>query len=413
MTKAFVAATLSGANRVFSWLAKPFAVLAIAVLAGCGGGGSGGPDPSPVASPGPQPAPPANVLTMTVDRGPDSAAFNSPFVNVTVCRPGTAICQTVDHVLVDTGSFGLRLAAGALDPGLLLPAVASATGTPVAECAHFASGYAWGSVRRADIKLAGETAANLPLQVIQDPAAPYAVVPTVCSSTGPNFGIDTSTKGILGVGTFNQDCPACASTAAPNVYFSCPDGACSSTTLPLESQVANPVPAFAVDNNGVALTLPKVPSGGVGTLTGSLIFGIGTQANNQLGSATVFTTNSRGNFTTIYKGTTYSSSFIDSGSNGIFFNDSGIPQCSGFYCPEASLSLSAVNVSSTGVSGAVDFTVESVRSIAAGVAAANVGGNINEGGSFDWGLPFFFGRTVFVAVAGASTPGGAGPFWAY
>jgi hypothetical protein len=197
------------------------------------------------------------------------------------------------------------------------------------------------------------------------------------------------------------------------VYFSCADSGCSSTALPLGSQVANPVSAFAVDNNGVALTLPNVPPGGVATLSGSLIFGIGTQPNNQLGSATVYTTNSRGNFTTIYKGTTYSSSFIDSGSNGIFFTDASIPQCSGFYCPAGPLSLSAVNVSSTGVSGAVNFTVENLRSIGSGVSAANVGGNINEGRSFDWGLPFFFGRTVFVALSGASTPGGPGPYWAY
>ena len=34
-------------------------------------------------------------------------------------------------------------------------------------------------------------------------------------------------------------------------------------------------------------------------------------------------------------------------------------------------------------------------------------------GFFDWGLPFFFGRNVFVALEGASTPGGTGPYWAY
>jgi len=34
-------------------------------------------------------------------------------------------------------------------------------------------------------------------------------------------------------------------------------------------------------------------------------------------------------------------------------------------------------------------------------------------GGFDWGLNFFYGRTVFTAIAGRSTPGGAGPFWAY
>ena len=37
----------------------------------------------------------------------------------------------------------------------------------------------------------------------------------------------------------------------------------------------------------------------------------------------------------------------------------------------------------------------------------------SQPGFFDWGLPFFYGRTVFTAIEGAATPGGAGPYWAY
>lgn len=29
---------------------------------------------------------------------------------------------------------------------------------------------------------------------------------------------------------------------------------------------------------------------------------------------------------------------------------------------------------------------------------------------FDWGLPFFYGRNVFTAIEGQSTPGGTGPY---
>ena len=43
----------------------------------------------------------------------------------------------------------------------------------------------------------------------------------------------------------------------------------------------------------------------------------------------------------------------------------------------------------------------------------NVGGTLGLPRSFDFGLPFFFGRTVFVAVTGAQTPKGVGPYWAY
>ena len=32
---------------------------------------------------------------------------------------------------------------------------------------------------------------------------------------------------------------------------------------------------------------------------------------------------------------------------------------------------------------------------------------------FGWGLPFFFGRSVFTAFEGKSTPGGPGPYVAF
>ena len=35
------------------------------------------------------------------------------------------------------------------------------------------------------------------------------------------------------------------------------------------------------------------------------------------------------------------------------------------------------------------------------------------GGYFDWGLSFFYGRTIFTAINGATTPGGPGPYFAY
>ncbi|MGZ5194011.1 MAG: DUF3443 domain-containing protein [Ramlibacter sp.] len=391
------------------WLAT--IAFSLAALAGCGGGSS---SPAPAASTPAPAATGANAVPIVVDTGNDGSAFNTPFVSVTVCQPGATTCQTIDHVLVDTASYGLRLVASAAS-SLALPGVANAAGQPVGECAHFASGYAWGSVHRADIKLAGEVASSIPVQLIDDRTADFQAVPTACSNTGANFGVGQGANGILGVGFFNQDCgSACVSSAAPGLYFACPGGVCTGTALAVASQVANPVPAFAADNNGVVITLANPPPGGSASLAGTLTFGIGTQSNNQMGGATVYTVNSQGDFSTTYKGVAYSASFIDSGSNAIFFPDSTVPTCSGgFYCPSSTLSLLAVNTSTNGVSGTVAFTVENLRSLSVTTAAAHVGADIGLARSIDWGLPFFFGRTVFVAMSGASTPAGNGPYWAY
>jgi hypothetical protein len=183
------------------------------------------------------------------------------------------------------------------------------------------------------------------------------------------------------------------------------------------------VSLLPADNNGVVLTLPAVPAGGVVSATGALILGVGTQPNNQLGGATVLATTPSGYFRTVYNGVNYDRSFIDSGSNGFFFHDTGLTVCTAstdFFCPAAPLTLTATQVgffagSFAGASRQASFTIESVDALAADVSAANIGGDAGQAlpQSFDWGLPFFYGRTVFTAITGASTPAGPGPFWAW
>ncbi len=363
-----------------------------------------------------------NVAPVVIDSGPAgvSGVINVPFVSVTLCTPGTSTCQTIDHVLLDTGSYGLRIIApGVLDPALALPAVTGPGGNPVGECAQFVSFSLWGSVRLADVKIAGETAASLPVQLAADAA--FSSAPSGCSGT-LNTVAALGANGILGVGLFNQDCGASCTTQVRNGYYYECAANCTASTMPLPSQVSNPVAAFATDNNGLALIMPAVSPGGATTLTGTLIFGIDTQPNNSIGSATTYATDANGNFTTTYKGTPLTASFIDSGSNGLFFSDRTIPACSssssfsGFYCPAATLSLSAVNSSANGVAtGTVNFIIVNPQALSTTIRAAPIGGSLGRGGggTFDWGLPFFFGRTVFVAISGASTLHGTGPYWAY
>jgi hypothetical protein len=365
--------------------------------------------------------PPANTIPITVDGGPAGATgqFNIPFVSVTVCRPGTAVCQTIDHVLLDTGSYGLRLIAP-LDSALALPAVTSATGAAVGECGQFVSGYTWGAVVQADVKLAGETAPAQSVQVIGQAPGGVATAPTACSSVGASLNTVATmgANGVLGVGLFKEDCgAACANSAVSATYYACAGGTCTPTALPLARQVANPVAAFATDNNGVVVSLPAVAPGGTASLAGTLIFGIGTQANNALGNATRYAADANGHFTTVYKGATLSDSFIDTGSNGLFFNDGSLQTCTvsaGFYCPASPLGLSAIVMAYDGsASGNVTFMLENLDQLPDSAIAGWVGGKYDTkrrgSTAFDWGLPFFFGRNVYVGLE--TNPDG--PYWAF
>lgn len=408
--------------KIASWAT----VLFIACLtAACGGGGSGGASISTTSAQTPTSVAnaAANVAAISVDYG-ISGVPNMPFVSVTVCTPGSGTrCQTIDHVLVDTGSWGLRVFAAQLPQSVALPQSTSANGGALAECMQFFDGYTWGSVRTADVQIGGERAASLPIQVI-DPN--YAALPASCANTGAarNTPSTLAANGILGIGVFKHDCgAACANQAIAGTYYTCSGTTCTPTAVAQTSQVANPVPYFGTDGNGVILSLPAVPGGAAVSVTGELIFGIGTQSNNGLGSAQVIGVDpSRGVFTTTQNGTTYSGSIIDSGSTGLFFATNQLPACASpdqsYYCPSATQQLSAANTGTNGVTSTVAFSVGNADQIwrASGGASAMplfagpayVGSQV-----FDWGLPFFYGRTVYAAIEQQSTPAGMGPYFAY
>ncbi len=361
----------------------------------------------------------ANTLQVVVNAGPANNYFNGAFASVTICVPGTSNCQTVDGVLVDTGSSGLRVLSSALS--LNLSQQTDSNGSPVVECAQFLDGFTWGPVQSADVKMAGEVASNTPIQVIGAPS--FSNIPAACSATGAaeDTLTDLGVNGILGISVFKQDCGlACSLTGAsnPGFYYSCPSSGCTVLAEATNKQLQNPVSLFASDNNGVVLQMPTVALGGVSSVTGTMTFGIGTQSDNALGGAHVLTVDSQGNITTIFNGQSYSSSFIDSGSNGIYFLDaatSGLPLCpdtSDFYCPPTTRSLSATNRGLNGTTTAVTFNAGNVDQLDGRLSAFSEVTGPNAG-LFDWGLGFFYGKTIFTAFESTSTPGGNGPYVAY
>ena len=350
-----------------------------------------------------------NVVPVIVDSGPDNIGTQDvPFISVTVCLPGTDTCATIDHVSVDTGSTGLRLIASALPHGFALPQQMTG-GKPEAECFTFADGFVWGSVRLADLKIGGESASNMQLQLIGDPAYPTA--PSDCRATGSaeNTVATFGANGIIGINQWVHDCGTYCSTAKTAGYYSCSGSTCTGVAMPIANQLANPITLFGDDNNGAVLTFPAVPAAGAATLSGTLTFGVGTQADNALGRAQTLTVDAEGTLTTVFNGTTMASSFIDSGTSLLSFNDKSLAQCkgaaSGFYCPASTTAETATITGRNNTSITINFNVANAdKLVTSGFAAfdnlAATGGN----NSFDWGFPFFIGHKVFIGFALPSSP---------
>jgi hypothetical protein len=438
-------------------------------LAGCGGGGgsgstittgsgsgSSGSSGSGSSGSGSSGTTAYNVVNASVDQfssglsASNEAAVNIMYVNVTICAPGsTTNCQTIDHVQVDTGSQGLRILASAITNSALLSALSPVTvnGGALAECTQFVDGFSWGPIVTADMHIGGadtattgETALNLPVQVIGE--GTYAV-PASCSNGSVNTTNEDTVaafgaNGIIGVGLFDEDC---GTLCAPNTgvtgvsngnnYFSCTSSGCTSTLVPVTSQMINPVYGLAAnngvtDNNGVVIDLPAIPAAGQATVGGTLIFGIGTQSNNALPTtAAILTTDSYYGYVSVnFIGTNFPSSYLDSGSNAYYLNDSSLVMCgqssgaNGFFCSTAN-NLQATITGNNGAQSTPTFSIANAQTLFTNsstyAAFDDLGGPAGTDGTqvFAFGLPFFYGHPVYSAMENMNAGGTNGPYFAF
>jgi hypothetical protein len=186
------------------------------------------------------------------------------------------------------------------------------------------------------------------------------------------------------------------------------------------------VTLFATDNNGVIVNLPNLKNAnGDATVQGELIFGIATQTNNGLPATglTVLGTDANGDFkAAYYTSATVLPALIDSGTDAYAFNDPALAVCSsgsfvgGYYCPVgAPLIRSAVNsgVGANNASSTVNFTIEDPTTFVATAAAfMDLAGGPGSS-HLIWGMPFFYGRPVYVGIEGRVAGTYTGPYYAY
>ena len=393
--------------------------LSVAVIS-CGGGGKG------LSSSGTTTPTGSNVVSVIVDSGPSPTvqpSVNTLFTTVTICVPGsTTQCATIDHIQVDTASFGFRVLSSALPTGFTLPPTMLDNTHTLVECTVFGDGYSWGPVVTADFTIGGESVSAMPLQLIGDSS--FLPASTDCSSQTTGGEEDTvlqfGANGIIGIGVEPNDCPACTQETGPQVYYSCTSAtACTETIVSAANVVPNPISRFPVDNNGSFVILPSVPDAGADNVTGSLVFGVDTQTNNQSGTQTVvFIDPTDAQVTMVYKGSTLANSFIDSGTNGIYFSDSSLATCpdvTTFYCP-ATTTTEALGIDlRSGSTFNTTFDVVSADTALSNITAfPGLAGTLPSSLSgFDYGLAFFYGRRVANVIAGSTTSVGSGPYIAF
>jgi hypothetical protein len=379
-------------------------------------------------------APPVlNTMTIVVDAGPAGATgqINHAYVTVKVCTPGSQTqCASIDHVLLDTGSVGLRLVRSVLAAhSLTLAAETDASGRAIEECMSFVGGQTWGPVALADVSLAEETASKLPVQIMDDTQS-GAPPPAACGANGTLINAVTGfgANGVLGVGVFVEDCgQTCAGAANPlALYYGCTAaGMCAAENAALAVQVTNPVAMFAADNNGIIVDLPNLQNAnGDLSVQGTLTFGIATQSDNPLPATglVVLGANGSGEFTATYNGgTTVLPALIDSGTDSYAFNDPSMGVCStgafvGYYCPVvAPDSVFAVNsgVGANATTDTVNFAIADPNTFVANAAAL---GSLGGGGgstTFTWGMPFFYGRKIYFGIDQRAADIYTGPYYAY
>lgn len=407
------------------------AVFLVALLSACGGGNG-------TVATAPPPTP--NQVPITVEMFNLNNPFpNRPYVTVKVCDAQNN-CQDIDHVLLDTGSTGLRIMPGVLN--LALPAQTYTNGDPVAECMQYGAGYFWGAQRIATVKMAGEVAANIPVTVAGDSSIPVNA-PSGCAATGANAiaGLPEF-NGILGIGPQKTDCgSSCEQSNSAQMYFACQGGStgsCNAVTMPVAMQTSNPVSQFATDNNGTVITFPAA-NGNQSYMTGTLLFGIGTQPNNSLSGVQVYHSSVPGAEFPLLAANmdgVASFAFLDTGTNAYVFAQTGSPvingsppfmqaisglavcgQSGGPYCPPAPATVqirlngSNGNPTSWQTITLSDPTAAFQNNLP--VIPTLAFQNSDFPGYSTLGLPFYFGRTVATAISGAKTSYGVGPYWAF
>ena len=341
-----------------------------------------------------------------------SHAFNRMTTSIEICSSGSSThCHRVDNVMVDTGSVGLRLQERALN-GFILPAEQSG-GQDVAECFSFVGhSNIWGKVRLADVHLGGLVASNIPVQVANGSLMRPA------DGTCPNYNNDPASNGTLGIGRGTLEHIGILYTCDADDCRKLPSG-----SIPEALRVPNPISRLPKDNDGEIFLIPPATSAISKELSGTLIFGVNSAANNKLDpQLTILPLDAGGFFTTQFDGRSYSKSYIDSGTQTIGFLDPTLQTCTNSstdYCTTKVRNLFMATLTPNAQSRPIQSFFRIMQEPGIPGRLYDLYDDIVSAGNspdnFVWGLPFFLEKRL-VLVQEGKTPEGSrytGPFYAF
>lgn len=385
------------------------------VIASCSSGSSNNTSSTP------------NQVPISIGSGLNGDGINTMYISLTMCSnsSGTS-CQTVDNIILDTGSFGVKINKSALPESfvLILPRVTTNAGNEVYACNTFGSGYVFADEHYAALNLAGTMTNDVVVQIIEN--SPSAEIPDSCIAKGPfddfsNFGAN----GIIGIN------PALTlSNSSVLLYKKDINGIYKALTSSEESGLPvlnqNPLPSLVTNNNGFVVSIPPVTQNTNTNVTGTLILGINTEANNQITNQTNLIVASESDLSVVCNSACFYSKIsnpestipavFDSGTNGWVFMSNTLPQCDYGYCPTSptvwTSSVYSYNFAAN-ESYPISATIsadEVVNGQSISFAVMPGWGYYNYNNQTLYGSPFFFGKNIYVVFP---TQQNVNPIWGF
>ncbi len=416
---------------------------AAALLTGCGSGDSN----SGVAGiSAVQPAYPTadtaispadNVIPVTVGRSLVSPSVNVPLVTIKVCVPGTQICQSIDHVLLDTGSTGLSIfsntTGGEINTTMTpLPHLQDVLGRNIYDCFAYGDGFVdAGGMYQADVYIGNHKAPIQTIGVFGDSETYFSTLcqrnPVVNTQPSGDYVIQSPSgtigrgiNGILGIAPYKLSLINETTAQACDSLFSCVAYQYTSVNAP-----SNILSRLTTDNNGFTLSLPSltIPADSEYNsppFTGNIILGINTKSNNIITSTPIYLSSE--GYIFCYSGSWKANILFDTGGVAYFIGNSLINLLTPYgysivygdfiALPDnESLHITLPSYDAHNTKINLEITISdtaTMKKIWAGSVIPDLvfTNNIPQlSNTFDFGIPFFFGKNVSFLFDGATMQG--------